>query len=135
MGVCVNLPFSDFQACLLDRSTNILIIGFSIIFIVFLVAVMVIYRWRWHLRLWFYDFRHGNPASHRRKGPFEYDMFVVYDSDDREWVHRQLRPTVEERWGLRLCIHERDFPLGRLEWFQCHQGHERERERDEERAG
>jgi hypothetical protein len=55
---------------------------------------------------------------------YEYDAFVVYDSEDRHWVNEQLLPHLERQTSLqnatqridpepvRLCVHERDFPPG-----------------------
>jgi len=41
-----------------------------------------------------------------------YDAFVVYAPDDLEWIIHTLRPKVEEDWGLKLCINDRDFVPG-----------------------
>lgn len=43
---------------------------------------------------------------------FEYDAFVIYSSQDSEWVVKTLIPTLEEKHGLKCCVHYRDFPLG-----------------------
>ena len=43
---------------------------------------------------------------------WEYDAFISYCSDDRFWVHSSLMKTLEERYGFKLCIHYRDFPVG-----------------------
>ena len=43
---------------------------------------------------------------------FEYDAFVIYSSEDADWVVRTLIPTLEEKYGLRCCVHYRDFLLG-----------------------
>lgn len=55
----------------------------------------------------------------RRKGylsllpndDFEYDAFVVYCDDDRDWVHQTLVNKLENK-GFKLCIHYRDFEVG-----------------------
>ncbi|XP_049942083.1 toll-like receptor 2 isoform X1 [Schistocerca serialis cubense] len=55
-----------------------------------------------------------NPAS------YKYDAFVCYSSADRHWVVGELLQKLEhagdspEEPALRLCLHERDFPLGSL---------------------
>ena len=43
---------------------------------------------------------------------FEYDAFVIYSSEDADWVVRTLIPTLEEKYGLKCCVHYRDFLLG-----------------------
>ena len=43
----------------------------------------------------------------------EYDAFVSYNHDkDYEWVRHSLLPKVEEEWGLKLCVGQRDFLAG-----------------------
>jgi hypothetical protein len=37
---------------------------------------------------------------------------VSYDSLDHGWIRQHLMPELEDRQGLRLCIHERDFIPG-----------------------
>lgn len=44
---------------------------------------------------------------------YEFDAFVAYSSDDSDFVLTVLKPELEERQRLRLCIHERDFFPGR----------------------
>lgn len=46
-------------------------------------------------------------------GNYEYDLFVAYAEGDEDWVRGRLTPELEERMGLRLCIHQRDFHPGR----------------------
>ncbi|CAH3037715.1 unnamed protein product [Pocillopora meandrina] len=43
---------------------------------------------------------------------FEYDAFIIYSSYDSEWVVKTLLPTLEEKHGLKCCVHYRDFTLG-----------------------
>ena len=105
--------------------------GFGIL----LVAISIcLYRYRWEARyfcLW---------LTHRSKlyreivddTVYEYDAFVVYAADDRNWVRQELMPNIEgdrrvnlsnngEEPALRtpgdfgtfsLCVHELDFTPG-----------------------
>ena len=45
---------------------------------------------------------------------FEYDGFIIYSSKDEEWVTKTLLKTLEEKHGLKCCIHFRDFAPGVL---------------------
>ncbi|XP_049863560.1 toll-like receptor 2 type-2 [Schistocerca gregaria] len=57
-------------------------------------------------------------AERRHPSSYKYDAFVCYSSADRAWVVGQLLPKLEHAGdspddpALRLCLHERDFPLG-----------------------
>ncbi|XP_047005145.1 toll-like receptor 2 isoform X2 [Schistocerca americana] len=57
-------------------------------------------------------------AERRHPSSYKYDAFVCYSSADRAWVVGQLLPKLEhagdspDEPALRLCLHERDFPLG-----------------------
>ncbi len=90
----------------------------------FTILVYCIYKKRWRLRYWKHTARE---AWRRRKAtrdatrnglgthPYVYDAFVAYSTHGRErsWVHTTLREKLEDEHGLRLCIHYRDFRLGR----------------------
>jgi toll-like receptor 13 len=45
---------------------------------------------------------------------YVYDGFVVYCDEDKKWVHEKLVPVLEEEYGHKLCIHYRDFQVGKL---------------------
>ncbi len=46
-------------------------------------------------------------------GDYTYDAFISYSHKDRNWVDRNLLPSLEQA-GLRVAIDYRDFPLGRI---------------------
>ncbi|KAI4880344.1 hypothetical protein NFI96_021109 [Prochilodus magdalenae] len=50
-----------------------------------------------------------------RRVQFHYDAFVSYSSKDENWVLNELLPNLERRGPpfLRLCLHSRDFQLGK----------------------
>ncbi|XP_022807311.1 toll-like receptor 4, partial [Stylophora pistillata] len=43
---------------------------------------------------------------------FEYDAFIIFSSEDSQWVVNTLIPTLEENHGIRCCVHYRDFIPG-----------------------
>ncbi|XP_066015534.1 uncharacterized protein [Pocillopora verrucosa] len=43
---------------------------------------------------------------------FEYDAFVIFSSQDSDWVTKILVPTLEEKHGFKCCVHYRDFVVG-----------------------
>ncbi|CAB1350198.1 unnamed protein product [Coregonus sp. 'balchen'] len=49
------------------------------------------------------------------RGRYHYDAFVSYSGKDEHWVVEDLLPNLEQRGPpfLRLCLHSRDFQLGK----------------------
>ena len=44
---------------------------------------------------------------------FSYHAFIIYSQSDSDWVSRKLLPLLEEKHGLKCCIHYRDFTPGK----------------------
>ncbi|PVD33558.1 hypothetical protein C0Q70_04815 [Pomacea canaliculata] len=109
---------SDFllsdQACLLSQSTSLLTAVLAAVLVVFMLTFLVLYKYRWHIRLALYEAFRGNPQRRQQQPEheYEYDVFVSYANEDVDWVRQELIPTLEGRHGLRLCVHQRDFPVG-----------------------
>ena len=79
-----------------------------------LFVVLYILRRRWRVHKTIRRAFGGNNNQHLRDNRnFRYDLFVAYAEGDEDWVHGQLTPELEERMGLRLCLHQRDFHPGR----------------------
>nr|KAG5701418.1 hypothetical protein BaRGS_032750 [Batillaria attramentaria] len=118
---CVNLPnttvqsfyLSD-QACLWSPGVSKYIIATIVILMFPLALGAALYRYRWHIRLLLYEAYRGRGDRWRRlqEQHFRYDVFVSYDKENLNWVQGHLMPELEDRMGLRLCIHQRDFILG-----------------------
>jgi toll-like receptor 13 len=103
------------QACLLSPEVNNNIIFANAFLVTTMTAFLLLYSYRWHLRLFLYEAFRGRDDARRRylqQGNFKYDIFVSYASENLPWVRRNLMAELEERLGLRLCIHERDFIPG-----------------------
>uniref|UniRef100_A0A336LB50 CSON006589 protein n=1 Tax=Culicoides sonorensis TaxID=179676 RepID=A0A336LB50_CULSO len=43
---------------------------------------------------------------------YAYDVFVSYSEQNRDWVLDHFLPNVEQRDGINVCLHERDFKVG-----------------------
>ncbi|XP_022780924.1 toll-like receptor 1 [Stylophora pistillata] len=90
-----------------NRTTMILAAGFvtSCVSVVALVLAFVYYRrHKKHKRI-----KLVNPLTELK---FEFDAFIIYSSKDSEWVVKTLLPTLEEKHGLKCCVHYRDFTPG-----------------------
>nr|QNL15344.1 toll-like receptor 35 [Littorina littorea] len=123
--VCANRPhvnLQDFvlneQACLLGSDAASFTIAVTCVLLSFLLLFVIAFRFRWRMRLWLYEACRGRPRDRRRQllaegRCFRYDMFVSYAIEDVAWVQQELRPVLEGEWGLKLCIHQRDFVPGK----------------------
>jgi hypothetical protein len=108
-----------------------LIVAGSLLGVVLLLVAssIVFYRHRWEIRYTCLKLtQRGRRYQMVVDEPvdYTYDGFVVYDSEDRDWVFGHLLPNLEQRQlaavaelhsdadtlPLRLCVHERDFPPG-----------------------
>ncbi|KAK7500881.1 hypothetical protein BaRGS_00007761 [Batillaria attramentaria] len=68
---------------------------------------------RWKLRYLYYASRLKYRRQHNEEDSFEFDAFVSYASEDNDFVHGELVERLEERAGLRLNVHNRDWIPGR----------------------
>ncbi|XP_025086964.1 toll-like receptor 6 [Pomacea canaliculata] len=95
---------SDFvindQACLLSQSTSLLTAVLAAVLVMFMLTFLVLYKYRWHIRLALYEAFRGNPQQRlqrQREREYEYDVFVSYANEDVDWVRQELIPTLEGR--------------------------------------
>ncbi|PVD33555.1 hypothetical protein C0Q70_04812 [Pomacea canaliculata] len=94
---------SDFflsdQACLLSQSTSLLTAVLAAVLVVFMLTFLVLYKYRWHIRLALYEAFRGNPQRRQQQPEreYEYDVFVSYANEDVDWVRQELIPTLEGR--------------------------------------
>jgi hypothetical protein len=66
------------------------------------------WRFKYHLA----KYRLGRNKSKLSKS-FEFDAFVSYSSSDEAWILNMLVKNLENSNNLKLCLHERDFQIGR----------------------
>ncbi|CAC5400938.1 unnamed protein product [Mytilus coruscus] len=81
-------------------------------FIAIFFPFTLIYSFRWRISFYLYKrFRHTLEKGIDVK--FKYDVFVYYPESDLSWIKYILMPELERKWGLKMCIEHRDFPVGR----------------------
>ncbi|XP_006138164.3 uncharacterized protein LOC102451718 [Pelodiscus sinensis] len=85
--------------------------------VILLMVVCICYRWKkqgiytYHLLLaYIHDKRYKRTGRHKK---YDYDAFVSYNTQDKEWVMNELLPTLEDKYHWRLCLHHRDFEPGK----------------------
>ena len=121
------------QACLLSMSASILISASACFLLLLFLLSTALYGNRWPLKLWLYTVCRGRHERSRRQAEerrsranddggeggdghghgYRYDVFLAYAEEDMGWVQDELLPVLEGRWGLRVCVHQRDFVPGK----------------------
>ncbi|CAC5359737.1 unnamed protein product [Mytilus coruscus] len=99
-----------------DCASYIDVIVLSVIFIITFIAVvctLLIYRFRWKLRYWYYVMK-GAYGYHRLETDdhYQFDAFVSYADNDRHFPKDEMVDYLEKQRNIRLCIHHRDFIAG-----------------------
>ncbi|CAH3027643.1 unnamed protein product, partial [Porites evermanni] len=89
-----------------DSREKILIITAPSIFVLLVVTVSAC----WYFR---YLSTRRQPAREEHEQDVDYDAFIIYSSADEKWVYKILCPILEEKHGLRCCVHHRDFVVGK----------------------
>ncbi|CAC5413423.1 unnamed protein product [Mytilus coruscus] len=76
-------------------------------FITITVIVAITFNFRWRILLWIYK-KSRKKLYHN----FQYDIFISYADDSIYWITKELIPTIEKFWNLKMCIEERDIYAG-----------------------
>ncbi|XP_061195253.1 toll-like receptor 2 [Saccostrea echinata] len=104
----------DYSACHPLSPYVIFAICISSVSFLFLIMSFITYKKRWQIKYQLYR------LSARRRGyqvlgdhEFEYDVFVSYNSSDSVWVISEMIPRLEKKEKMKLCLHERDFEVGK----------------------
>ncbi|XP_052003047.1 toll-like receptor 13 [Xyrauchen texanus] len=105
----------DTNVCYLDL--GLYLFSSTYAFTVLLTLLPLLYvRLYWKFKYGYYVFRSWFGEQWRRlrdqEEKYNYDAFISYNSADENWVMEQLLPNLEGS-SFRLCLHHRDFELGR----------------------
>jgi len=87
---------------------------------VFAICVTIITYWKWRdIRQFTIIVKNASILSfmsHEENGStdkiFNYDIFISYSDNDRDWVLNSLLPNLETKSKVNVCLHERDFQVG-----------------------
>ncbi|KAF7227054.1 toll-like receptor 21 [Nothobranchius furzeri] len=107
----------DTKVCYIDLGKYLFLSTAAAIFL-FTVTPLFYVKLYWKIKYSYYVFRSwfGERWNRLRENEenCKYDAFISYNFSDEEWVMRQLLPNLEGNGsGLKLCLHHRDFELGR----------------------
>ena len=84
----------------------------TIVLIILLIGVLI-YRYRWNLRYFYYMMKEKYSKLTETAENFAFDVFVSYAEEDSMFVSNEMVKELEEQCDLRLNIHHRDFVPGR----------------------
>ncbi|KAK9960768.1 hypothetical protein ABG768_008603 [Culter alburnus] len=105
----------DTNVCYLDIELYLFSLTFTFTILLTLIPFLYV-RLYWKFKYGYYVFRSWFGEQWRRlrdqEEKYKYDAFVSYNSADEDWVMEQLLPNLEGSC-FRLCLHHRDFELGR----------------------
>ncbi|XP_036394023.1 toll-like receptor 21 [Megalops cyprinoides] len=107
----------DTKVCYLDVGGYLFAFTSNLIFLLSVLPLLYA-KLYWNLKYSYYVFRSWFGERWRRLREEEeqckYDAFISYNSADEKWVLEQLLPNLEGGGSpFRLCLHHRDFELGR----------------------
>ncbi|KAE8593594.1 hypothetical protein XENTR_v10019209 [Xenopus tropicalis] len=109
-----NSYFHDFDTHVCDMEIKIKLFCSSFTSILLFIIIPIVYsKFYWMIKYNYFLFvawLHERWKS--EKELYKYDAFVSYNTHDEEWVYKIMLPVLETS-ALRLCLHHRDFQLGR----------------------
>ncbi|XP_073703446.1 toll-like receptor 21 [Garra rufa] len=111
------LYFHNFltNVCYLDIALYLFSSTFTFTILLSLIPLLYV-RLYWKFKYGYYVFRSWFGEQWRRlkdqEEKYKYDAFISYNSADEDWVMEQLLPNLEGS-SFQLCLHHRDFELGR----------------------
>ena len=104
------------EECKLKSELIIVIVSSGSVCLFALIVSATVYKTRWHIRYWIYLMKYKRSKYQRipNEGTFKYDAFVIYCEEDNDWVIQTFLEKLEKEEGIELCIHHRDFDIGKV---------------------
>lgn len=87
----------------------------GVILLVALIIGLITYRYKWRLRYLFFMAKLNLnivPKKQDYSKIYDFDAFISYASEDFQVARISAMENLEGKYGLKLCIHERDFMPG-----------------------
>ncbi|XP_041357510.1 toll-like receptor 3 [Gigantopelta aegis] len=101
------------QKCLIGVMTTFVIVAAASFGVLFTIIISVFYRKRWSLKHYWYMRGHRQRRQQEIDLDYMYDIYVIYSEEDLRWITQEMLPFLEDTKGLKLCIQQRDFTLGK----------------------
>ena len=96
-------------------TTAIVLSTFFIVGFLCIIVLGIVYRYRWRLRYLYYMAKSryvGYNIIADTEMDYRYEVFVSYAHEDYIFIKNELIVELEEKCGLSLCVHQRDFLPG-----------------------
>ena len=77
-----------------------------------IATIILVYKYRWKIKTLLLKIVNYN--RNRDNNVYQYDAFVVYSDEDRQWVHNVLLYELETVRGMKVCVHFQDFIPGEV---------------------
>lgn len=95
-------------------------VSIAVFLILMIICGTVTYRGRWYLRYWVIRLRRKCKRFYEndseRQGLLQkdaaYDVYIIYNDNDRSFIRETLLPFMEEQHGYRLFIRDREAEQG-----------------------
>ncbi|XP_071175393.1 toll-like receptor 2 [Mytilus edulis] len=75
------------------------------------VPLSLLYNYRWNIILYMYR-KVRRVVEKNLHENYIYDAYVSYEERSVLWIQKCLLPKIEEEWGLKVCLHDRDLLPG-----------------------
>lgn len=107
----------DAKVCYIDLG-KYMFLSTALVIVLFTASPLLFVKLYWKMKYSYYVFRAWFSEQWRRLREEEenckYDAFISYNSSDEQWVMDELLPNLEGNGSsFKLCLHHRDFELGR----------------------
>ncbi|CAC5423792.1 TLR2 [Mytilus coruscus] len=77
------------------------------------VPLSLLYNYRWNIILYMYRKVRRVVEKNLHKN-YMYDAYISYEDRSVAWIQKFLLPKIEDEWGLKVCLHDRDLLPGDL---------------------
>lgn len=107
---------NDLETTCFSKTALQIGISMAVICPILIAIFCIIYRFRWKIRYLYYLTQYGyNKCDNLLSDDdnFEFDAFISYANEDRNFVTTELIRHLEDQGGCKLCLHERDFEIGK----------------------
>lgn len=117
------LKLENFPSICETNTLLLIIIPLTVILLVIGATILTLYKLRWHVRYWIFLLRlhisrtgkfRRSKVSKKSFTNYQYDAFVSYCNEDRNFVIRLVAMLENYQPYLKLCVYERDFQVGSI---------------------